>query len=154
MKSVEMTQSDYEGFNGGRERWVDLRLATILGHQRAAAALRQRVLRRHHDTGIILHGPPSVGKRTVARLYARALLCERPTETGEACGQCAECQSFLVSRPIGYYELDTTRQGDEATAHKLVRELKEASFAAKRVVVIGNADQYKNSAFDVLLKTI
>lgn len=134
--------------------WLDLSLATVLGHTKTATALRERVRDSRHDTGIILHGSKGVGKRTLARLYARAVLCETPTEAGEACRTCGQCVSFIKSRPIGYTWLDATKDGDEKTARKLVGELNVGSVAARRVIVVGNADRCTNGAFDALLKTL
>jgi DNA polymerase-3 subunit delta' len=36
-------------------------------------------------------GPEGVGKHTLARELARALLCETPSKTLSACGRCASC---------------------------------------------------------------
>lgn len=145
----ETTPDDIED-----RRWLGLSQATVLGHARTANALRERVRARRHDTGIILHGPKSVGKRTLARLYARAVLCETPDEAGEACGGCNECRSFIASRPLGYKWLDAVKHGDEKTARKLVSELATGSLAARRVIVIANADRCANRVFDRLLKTL
>jgi hypothetical protein len=76
-------------------RWIDLSFATMVGHTKAVAALRERVLEDRHGTGIILHGPRGVGKRTLARIYARAVLCEGPPEAGEACKKCEGMQRVL-----------------------------------------------------------
>lgn len=138
-------------------RWLDLSLATVVGHTKTATALRERVRAGRHNTGIILHGPKGVGKRTLARLYARAAFCDDPTEAGEACqgyGECCQCRSFIASRPIGYTWFDALKFDDEKKARELVKTLNEGSLSVRQVVVIANADHCKNGTFDALLKTL
>ncbi len=66
-------------------------LGEIIGHQDIISLLRKAV-----DTGRVAHaylfaGPAGVGKGTVARAFARALLCRQPRQ-GDACGQCRDCR--------------------------------------------------------------
>jgi DNA polymerase-3 subunit delta' len=44
--------------------------------------------------GLLLCGPPQLGKRAVAERLARRLLCEARTGDGEACGRCRGCLLF------------------------------------------------------------
>lgn len=134
--------------------WLQAGFSSIVGHEGAVAALRARVRARDHDTGIILYGPPGIGKRTLARVYARAVLCEAPADHGEACGACTQCQAFGAGRPFGYFEVDAARQGDHEITRTLRDRLKEDSLAERKVVVIANADLYEASAFDILLKSL
>lgn len=134
--------------------WLPAGFSSIVGHEGAVAALRARVRARDHDTGIILYGPLGIGKRTLARLYARAVLCEAPADHGEACGACTQCQAFGAGRPFGYLEVDAAWQGDHETTRTLRDRLNEDSLAERKVVVIANADLYEASAFDILLKSL
>ncbi len=47
----------------------------------------------HH--GLLLSGPPGIGKGAFARQLAASLLCEAPGADGLACRQCASCQWML-----------------------------------------------------------
>ena len=79
--------------------------AQIIGHQTAVASLQNRFSSKAHSTPVILYGPEGVGKRTVARVYARALLCEGELQEGAApCDRCKACEYFDSS--FGLIEFD------------------------------------------------
>src|SRR5205823_2450457 len=54
----------------------------IVGRVSAVGQLTLRVRSRAHYHSLVLHGPMGVGKKTMARLYAKAILCERVTPQG------------------------------------------------------------------------
>ena len=64
-----------------------MRLADVVGHERAVARLRQAAAERVPGAMLLL-GPPGVGKRALADAFTARLLCERPVD-GDACGTCA-----------------------------------------------------------------
>jgi DNA polymerase-3 subunit delta' len=54
----------------------------------AASALARRERWPH---ALLITGRRGLGKRLLAMHFARALLCESPLESGEACGVCPGC---------------------------------------------------------------
>ena len=80
--------------------------ADIVGHQSAIQSLQDWFNAKAHGTSVILYGPKGVGKRTLARVYARALLCEGELQEGAApCGRCSACEHFEAGS-FGLIELD------------------------------------------------
>ena len=64
--------------------------AGVIGQDGAVAALRAAAVKPVH--AYLFVGPPGVGKRTAARSFAAALLCQ----AGDGgCGTCAECSRAL-----------------------------------------------------------
>ena len=58
-------------------------------HRAAWAQLAARRAQLPH--ALLISGQRGIGKFDLARAFAAALLCERPTASGEACGTCAAC---------------------------------------------------------------
>ncbi len=55
----------------------------------------------YHQSGRLPHallfaGPHGTGKTHLARCFAQRLLCERPINTGLACGTCTACRRFVA----------------------------------------------------------
>jgi DNA polymerase-3 subunit delta' len=114
-----------------------------LGGQEEAKSLLKAALKSGHvGHAYLFHGPAGVGKTKAALLFAKALLCDRPADEGEACGVCASCRAvdalrhpdleLLIPLPTFRVEGRTERQAEEARsearAQTLARTASEAFF--------------------------
>ena len=145
-------------------------LEQIPGRSSLVRALMTNVKHQAFSIPVILHGPTGVGKLMLARLYAKAVLCEKASANGSSCNRCDKCVSFDRGQyGLTYVEhstLDIALQDKPDTIEKYqkclmvwankVQEFLNASTinTPRRVVVLGQADRYPAEAFDVLLKAI
>lgn len=67
-------------------------LAHVEGQTRAIEALRSALKSGSVHHAYLFGGPDGVGKELAAVGLAQALMCERPTEQADACGQCDGCR--------------------------------------------------------------
>lgn len=148
----------------------------VKGHQLVVETLQKAFEHQRLHHAYMFHGPTGVGKRKVAFLMARLLLCTQPllnSITQQACHACGHCKSCLRVTPFiegkeGTYHPDLhhiTREldslGKRAKEIKIapIRELQSAlslgSFEGGRVVVfIEEVDRLGLSAANALLKTL
>ncbi len=133
-----------------------MKFSDFLGNEAAKTVLYRAVCDenalRH---AYLLTGPKGVGKRTLANLFIRALLCrgeDRP------CGECLPCKKVdrqihpdvLILRPP---------EGKDAIPAESIRTLREFLYllpneAEKKVVLIENAESMTLTAANALLKML
>ena len=126
--------------------------ADIVGHQSAVESLRNRFKSQAHSTPVILCGPDGVGKRTLARVYARALLCEGGLEEGSTpCGRCEACKHSDAGS-FGLIEFDAAAV-DASAVRGLLQDLRFVPFSKHRIIIVSNPERAPRIV-DTLLKTL
>ena len=125
--------------------------ADIVGQASSIKALRARIGSADRSTGLLLHGPEGVGKRTLARLYSKAVRCEHPTEGGDPCGVCENCVSFDPNGGFDYAEVEILSQGAERMVQQLIDADGWQIVDQRRVIVLVNVDKIPSTYFDRLL---
>ncbi|MES1948840.1 DNA polymerase III subunit delta' [Salinisphaera sp. C84B14] len=108
--------------------------------------------------GLLVCGPPGIGKRVFAERIVAALLCRAPDRNGDACGHCAACrQRQAETHP------DISRLTPEETG-KLIKVDQVRAFSQRlqltpqydsgRIGWIDPAEALSPSAANSLLKTL
>lgn len=129
-------------------------LADIIGHRGAAARMRRRFYDNAHELPLLLYGPPGVGKMAMARLYAKALICETSrSDPSLPCNdrKCHSCQEFYKREPALFdlYFMDAAIHDD---ADPCLAFLHTAPKGARNVAIINNFDHASAGFVDALLK--
>ncbi|MCX6123956.1 MAG: DNA polymerase III subunit gamma/tau [Proteobacteria bacterium] len=128
--------------------------AELSGQDSTATSLANAILLGREPHAVIFSGVRGVGKTTSARLYAKALNCESPTNA-EPCNQCESCHAISLGTHEDVMEID----GASNTSVDDVRTLKESiSYVPQRskfkVYIIDEVHMLSQSAFNALLKTL
>ena len=126
--------------------------AGLIGRQKVKSAIRQRFIDGKHDGPLVIVGPDGMGKRSMARLYAKALLClERAPGDYEPCCRCSSCLEFETSENFGYISIDLRHIKAHEHVLRHVDGLNQVSFADHRIIVLANSEQASTS-LDAFLK--
>jgi DNA polymerase III subunit delta' len=116
----------------------------------------------------LIHGASGIGLEAFAGAWGRALLCETPRASGQACGQCASCQLNAAGNhpDLTLLTLEEEEETDSKAA-KVATEIKIDQVraftegvnlgthrAGRRVVIVTPAEALNLPAANALLKTL
>ena len=129
-------------------------LDDILGRRRIVEVLRRRVQTANYWPPLLLHGPPGIGKRTLARVYAKATLCAQSKPNGSSCDGCSNCQQVEARSSLSFIHIEHLPSVDGAArARKIAKLLRGSHLEERRAVIIDAIDLAKADA-DALLKVL
>ncbi len=137
----------------------------IIGHDLSVARLAQAAAESRPAHAYLFSGPAHIGKETVARTFAQALLC---TNSGaRPCGECRACKLVRANRHSDFMTLDMAWQSlnvpkkDDAQAISVdaVRlinsELSRRPHEGRwKVLLVPNVDELTVAASNAFLKTL
>ena len=102
----------------------------VYGHEAVRRDLARAVARGELPGSILIHGPPGVGRQTLARWLARLLVCGRADDAGP-CGECQACGLALdLQHPDIHWFFPLPRPKGASSPEKLADALEEARYEA------------------------
>jgi DNA polymerase-3 subunit delta' len=126
----------------------------IVGHEWAADLLAQAIRSGRLRHAYLFTGPAQVGKTTLARAFAQALLCEGQTAAG--CGRCRTCQRVVEGR---YPDLQLVTAEKNVIQIDQVRALQADAALSPlegkyKIFIIREIERATAPAANALLKTL
>lgn len=140
----------------------------VIGHRIQIEMLQEAVRRKRLPHALLFAGPAGIGKLIVARLLAKALLCERSSDDDlSSCDACSSCRGFdagthpdclSVGRPEGKAIIPIALiagEGDERGRSGLCYELSlRPMLSTRKVAIVDDADAMNAEAANAFLKTL
>lgn len=124
-----------------------------MGQETAVQVLRASVRQGRYESSYLLSGPSGVGKTTIGRVFARAILCESPVD-GNPCGTCQSCKDFDNDCNYNYSELDAATNGGKEDMVRLRDEALYKSVGKKKILLLDESHNVSKQGYDALLKQL
>jgi len=130
--------------------------AEIVGQEHVVQTLTNAIASGMISHAYLFGGPRGVGKTTVARIFAKALNCERRKEGEfEPCGQCPSCLEIMKGKSMDLIEID-------AASHRGIDDIREIREGIKfvptksknKIFIIDECHQLSKEASNAFLKTL
>lgn len=125
----------------------------MIGQDTIAFILRSIIRKKAYQSAYLLSGPSGVGKTTLGRIFAKAILCDNPQD-GNPCGACVSCQQFDKDQNFGYVEVDAASVGGKDDMVKLRDEAVFQAIGKKKILLIDECHDISRQGQDALLKQL
>lgn len=130
------------------------KLKEVVGQAVIIQILRQILKSGSIPHSFIFAGTRGIGKTTIARIFAKAINCEKLT-TGDACGKCTNCLAIEQEETVDIVEID----GASNNGVDEIRDLRDKCVFLPqnlkyKVYIIDEVHMLTTAAFNALLKTL
>ncbi len=135
-------------------RYRPQRFDEIAGQDLVKAVLSRASAEDRVASGYLFSGTRGVGKTTIARIFAKALNCEK-APCAEPCNECASCRRITAGGHPDVIEMDGASNNTVDDARALRETVGFAPMEGRyKIFIIDEAHMLTRNAFNALLKTL
>lgn len=126
----------------------------LIGQESVSQTLSQALDKERLSHAYLFSGLRGSGKTSTARIFAKALLCEKGT-TSHPCDKCSHCIMANESRHLDIIEMDAASNRGIDDIKDLIEHTKyKPSSARYKIFIIDEVHMLTPQAFNALLKTL
>lgn len=126
---------------------------TVVGQRHIVKTLQNALNQHKVSHAYLFCGPRGTGKTTVAKLVAKSVNCENPSEA--PCNRCENCIGIQQGNHPDVIEIDAASNNGVDQIRELIEKVKYAPLQAKyKVYIIDEVHMLSQGAFNALLKTL
>ena len=126
----------------------------VRGQDHIVTTLKNQIRSDHVGHAYLFCGTRGTGKTTVAKIFARAVNCEKPGEKGP-CGECEMCQAIAAGNSMNVVEMDAASNNKVDDIRQVIEEVQYSPAQGRyKVYIIDEVHMLTTSAFNALLKTL
>ncbi|OGN55213.1 MAG: DNA polymerase III, subunit gamma and tau [Chlamydiae bacterium RIFCSPHIGHO2_12_FULL_44_59] len=128
---------------------------SVVGQASVVTTLKNAIRFDKVAHAYLFTGTRGVGKTTLARLFAKALNCQRLTEDLEPCNACPSCLEILSGQSLDVIEIDGASNRGIDDIRRITETIGYApSHGHFKIYIIDEVHMLTKEAFNALLKTL
>ncbi len=126
----------------------------VKGQDHIVTTLKNQLKANRIGHAYLFTGTRGTGKTTVAKIFARSVNCENPSEDGP-CGECRICKAIAVGASMNVIEIDAASNNGVDNIREIVEEVSYSPAEGRyKVYIIDEVHMLSIGAFNALLKTL
>jgi len=135
-------------------KWRPGVFADVVGQEHVVRALSNALDRNQVHHAFLFSGTRGVGKTTLARIFAKALNCEKGVSSSP-CNSCGACQAIDRANFVDLIEVDAASRTKVDDTRELLDNVQYAPTTGRyKVYLIDEVHMLSGHSFNALLKTL
>ena len=134
-------------------RYRPRRFSEVKGQEHVVKALRTAVAEGREGQAYLFSGPRGTGKTSTARILAKVLNCEQPSD-GEPCCECVSCLAVERGTSYDVHELDAASNNGVDAMRDLIEKASLGTPGRHKVYILDEVHMLSRGAEAALLKTL